>query len=64
MKHIESERTVVAIANAAELVAAVAMEVMGNDVANTFNGSPITRSMVHDLSITTFQNNHLHGKGK
>ena len=51
----KSERTLVTLANASELVANVAQGVLGNEVADTFCGSPLTRSMIQNLAQTVFQ---------
>lgn len=55
MKSKKSERTLVTLANASELVVGISQAVVGNEVADTFNGSPITRSMIHQLAQTKFQ---------
>lgn len=55
MKKKESEHTLVVLANASDLVNNIAQGVLGNDVADTFAGSPLTRSAVHNLAQTTFQ---------
>ena len=55
MKLRESQETLVTLANASELVANIAQAVVGNDIADTFDGSPLTRAVLHDLSMTKFQ---------
>ena len=55
MKLKESQQTVVVLANAAELVRSIAQEVMGNDVADTFEGSPLSRGILYNLAQTEFQ---------
>jgi hypothetical protein len=55
MKHRETERTVVTLANASELVILVAQNIVGNEVADTFNGNPLSRDLIHNLAQTTFQ---------
>jgi len=55
MRHQKSVETLATLANGAELVAAIAFEVLGNEVADTLNGSPITRSVVYNLAQTRFQ---------
>jgi len=55
MKLKESEQSLVTLANASELVTNVAQCVIGNEVADTFNGSTLTRDLIHNLAQTTFQ---------
>lgn len=55
MKNKESVRTLVVLANASELVVAISQQVIGNEVADTFNGSPLSRELIHNLAQTTFQ---------
>ena len=50
-----SENTLVVLANAGELVRNIAQGVIGNDVADTFNGSPLTRGIIYNLAQTEFQ---------
>ena len=55
MIHKETERTVVTLANASELVLCVTQCVVGNEIADTFNGSPLSRGLIHNLAQSTFQ---------
>lgn len=55
MNNSKSERTLVTLANAGELVSNIALEVMGNEVADSFAGSPLTRATIHNLAQTRFQ---------
>ena len=55
MKHLESERTLVTLANASELVISITQNVVGNDIADTFNGSPLSRELIHSLAQTSFR---------
>ena len=55
MKHPESERTLVSLANASELVIGITHSIVGNEIADTFNGSQISRELLHKLAQTTFQ---------
>jgi hypothetical protein len=55
MKLIETQQTVVVLANAAELVRCIAQGVIGNEVADTFGGSPLTRDTLYNLAQTKFQ---------
>jgi hypothetical protein len=47
---------VVTLANAAELAATVVCGVVGNELADTIAGSPVTRQMIYDLALAKFQN--------
>ncbi|BDD79558.1 hypothetical protein [Burkholderia phage FLC9] len=51
----DSHRTVCTLGNGAELVAAIVLGVVGNDVADTINGSPLTRSTIFNLAQLKFQ---------
>lgn len=51
----ETEQTLVTLANASDLVKSIAFEVIGNEVADTFNGTPINRAMLHNLAQAKFQ---------
>ena len=55
MKNRNSVNTIVVLANAAELVNNIAQGVIGNEVADTFDGSPLTTSLVHNLAQVQFQ---------
>lgn len=55
MKSKSSQQTLVTLANAGELVNNIAQGVIGNEVADTFNGSPLTRAVVYNLAQTQFQ---------
>jgi hypothetical protein len=55
MKHAQSQQTLTTLANAGELVANIAQGVIGNEVADSFNGSPLTRAVVYQLAQTQFQ---------
>lgn len=57
MKNQASERTLVTLANASELVVGISQSIIGNEVADTFNGSPLSRELIHHLAQTTFQSN-------
>lgn len=51
----DSHRTVCTLGNGAELVAAIVQGVVGNDVADTIDGSPLTRATIFNLSQLKFQ---------
>ena len=55
MKKKESEHTLVVLANGSDLVNNIAQNVIGNEVADTFAGSPLSRSIIHNLAQTQFQ---------
>jgi hypothetical protein len=55
MKKKESEHTLVVLANAGDLVNNIAQGVIGNEVADTFAGSPLTGGVVYNLAQTQFQ---------
>ena len=54
MKEV-SQKTLVTLANASDLVFNIMQGVIGNEVADTFNGSPLTRDIVYNLAQTQFQ---------
>lgn len=55
MKLRQSEQTVVTLANAGELVRNITQGVLGDDVADTLNGTPINRDVTTALAQVTFQ---------
>lgn len=55
MKSRASEQTLVTLANAGELVNNIAQGVIGNEVADTLAGSPLTRGIIYNLAQTQFQ---------
>ena len=55
MKNKQSDRTLVTLANASELVVLVTQNIVGNEIADTLNGSPLTREQIHHLAQTSFQ---------
>lgn len=55
MKNRESEVTLVAIANAAELARVVVQGVVGNDVADTIAGAPLTSDIINQLVLAKIQ---------
>ena len=50
-----SVETAIVLANGAELVSCIAREVVGNEVADTYAGSELTRSVIYNLAQTKFQ---------
>lgn len=55
MKNPESISTLVVLANVNEVVAAVARNVLGNEVASTFDGQDISRAIVQNMAQTNIQ---------
>lgn len=55
MKLPQSEQTLVTLANASELVNNIAQGILGNEVADTFAGSPLSRAVIYNLAQTQFQ---------
>lgn len=55
MKLRQSERTLVTLANASELVVNLSRAIIGNEVADTFNGEVLTNEVIHDLAQSSFQ---------
>lgn len=56
MKDKNTFETVVTLSNAAELVTVLAQGVLGNEVADTLHGSPLTRSVIYNQAMVRFQN--------
>lgn len=52
-----AEQTLATLGNANELVRFVAQEVIGNEVADTINGSPIGRDTIYQLAQAAFMKN-------
>lgn len=55
MKLRQSEQTVVTLANAGELVKNITQCVIGNEVADTLNGSPLNGNVILGLAQSKFQ---------
>lgn len=55
MRNAMTLTTIVTLGNAAEVVAKVAEKVLGQEVANTFGGSPLSKELVNQLSMSVFQ---------
>ena len=51
----ESERTLAVLANGSELVLAITRGVVGNDIADSFDSAPLTRSLIFNLTQAKFQ---------
>lgn len=57
MKNLSSLQTVATLANAAELAAGIAKEVLGNDVADMVEGNELTADVVRDIALVQIQSN-------
>lgn len=55
MKLRQSQQTLVTLANATELVQSIVLGVVGNEVADTFDGNELTRGVVYAMAQTKFQ---------
>ncbi|WP_233874995.1 hypothetical protein [Paraburkholderia adhaesiva] len=55
MKSHESEKTLVTLANATTLVRSIVQGVVGNDLADTFAGTPLTNDVIDQLAQARFQ---------
>lgn len=55
MKRAECVTSLLTLANSAELVNNIARNVLGNDVADTFQGSVISRGLVYNMVQTQAQ---------
>lgn len=55
MKLRQTEQTVTTLANASELVRNIAQGVVGNEVADTLNGTPLNRDTIQGLAAVEFQ---------
>lgn len=55
MKLRQSQQTLVTLANASEMVRNIATGVLGNEVSDTLNGTPINRNVIQALSQVQFQ---------
>jgi hypothetical protein len=57
MKLQQSVQTTAVLANGAELVFNIAQGVLGNEVADTVGGSPLTKEVILQSAQAQFQNN-------
>lgn len=64
MKNRESERTVATIGNGIDLVCHVVKNVVGGDVADSFDGSALTFSVLRKLAVSNFQTKFVRYEGK
>ena len=55
MNNRESERTLVTLANAEELVALVTKNIVGEEVADMYDGAPLTLDVARRLALVKFQ---------
>jgi len=49
MKNRETERTVVTLGNGVDLVAQIAKKVVGEEVADMYDGAPLSNEVMHRL---------------
>lgn len=54
MDNTKNHITIATLANATELVNAVTVEVIGNEVADTINNMPLSRSAIGHLAQASF----------
>lgn len=47
---LKIDQTIAALANANELVRFVAMDVVGNEISDTIDGSPLSRETIYGLT--------------
>lgn len=59
MKNEQSETTLTTLANGAELVAAIAAEVLGSALSSSVNGAEMNNRAVHSLAASVFQSEML-----
>lgn len=57
MVHETSKTTLATLANAAELARCIAQEVLGDEAANTIEGTPISRGIQYNLTLARIRNN-------
>lgn len=57
MKHKQSVTTAVTLAAGGELVAAIAEQVLGQEVADTVGGTPLTKEMMLNMAQSGFEKN-------
>lgn len=62
MKYKDSVRTAVTLAAAGELVAAIAEQVLGKEVADSVGGTPLTKEMTLNMAQSGFEKNLLEQK--
>ena len=55
MKDKNSIVTAVTLANASELAVNIAQQVLGGDVSDSLRGTPLNRSVLHNLAQARFQ---------
>jgi len=55
MKNLQSGTTLTTLANGAELVAAIAADLLGDALPDTVNGSVLSKEALYSLAQTAFQ---------
>lgn len=55
LTELRKERSLVTLSNANELACSIIRQVVGNDIASSFNGSPLTASLICTIVQRRFQ---------
>lgn len=55
MTNEKAETSLVTLGNAAELVTGIILNVVGNDVADSLNGSPVGVELLNNIAQARFQ---------
>lgn len=55
MQNRETEKTLVTLANATELTRVIIQGVVGNDVADTIEGSALSGDLINEIALARFQ---------
>ena len=55
MNNRETERTVVTLGNGVDLVAQIAKQVIGDEVADMYDGAPLSNDVIHRLAAVKFK---------
>lgn len=55
LTELRKQRSLVTLANANELASRIIRQVVGNDIASSFNGSPLTSSLICTIVQHRFQ---------
>lgn len=57
MENPQSAVTLAVLANCNEIARGILQNIMGNDIANTIEGSPVTRAVLFNLTQSRIQAN-------
>lgn len=63
MQLLESQETLVTVANATELASAVVLGVVGNEISSQLQGSPLTREALCGLFMAKAQQTFINTTG-